>query len=538
MSELAKQWRQRRWLRWTVYSLAVLSVLAGLAVFAALHAEPYLRARIVEALQQRFHARVELDGFHVSLREGLEAEGQGLRIWPPAQAAGIAVPAGTGQPMIALARFRFRAPLMLRPARPIHISVVHLEGLSVDLPPKAHFAHLSPPAAGPLPSWLRFAVDRIECAAGQLTLETSKPGKLPQQYQIASLTLTSLAAGGPMRFEAQLRIPLPRGLVLTQGTFGPWLATDPGESPVAGDYRLQKADLGVFHGIAGTLDSTGHFQGTLRDLAVQGQTHTPDFRLTHFNQPLRLETRFRAQVDGTNGDTQLQPVEATLGGSHFTASGSIVRVPVPAVGDRPRTSGHQIDLQVVVDRARIDDFLRLTSKTGSVPLSGDLTLKSTLQILPGPAPIHQRLKLNGSFTLDAMQFTAAPAQRRLAELSLRGQGRPDALQATDPKTIRAALEGRFTLVQGLLGLPNLDFSVPGASVELKGGYGLESGALNFTGSARLAAPVSKIVGGWKGALLSPLNGLFRRQGAGAQIPIRIEGTRESPKFNLDWGKLM
>ena len=61
---------------------------AALAVIAQ-HLQPYLRARLVSGLEQRFRTRVELDRFNVALGNGLEGEwgiwatGQGLRIWPP-----------------------------------------------------------------------------------------------------------------------------------------------------------------------------------------------------------------------------------------------------------------------------------------------------------------------------------------------------------------------------------------------------------------------------------------------------------------------
>jgi hypothetical protein len=68
-------------------------------------------------------------------------------------------------------------------------------------------------------------------------------------------------------------------------------------------------------------------------MVVDGETDTPDFRLTHFGTALALHTKFHARVDGTNGDTWLEPVEATLGNSHFWAQGQIVHV-APAVNGR------------------------------------------------------------------------------------------------------------------------------------------------------------------------------------------------------------
>jgi len=88
-------WCRHRWVKWAIGGLLAVLVLAAAMVGVALQrAEPYLRARIVEGLEDRFHARVELDSLHVSLVKGLWAEGQGLRIWPPAKVARMRDEAG------------------------------------------------------------------------------------------------------------------------------------------------------------------------------------------------------------------------------------------------------------------------------------------------------------------------------------------------------------------------------------------------------------------------------------------------------------
>src|SRR5580692_481198 len=133
-------------------SAVVFLLLVALAVVAAvlLHrAEPYVRARIVDTLKNRFHARVELDSFHMSLAHGLQAEGHGLRIWPPADVEGVTVPAtaSSGDPLISLDEFRFHAPLHYQRGKPFHISQVELKGLEIHLPPRSHFIHAAVPAA-------------------------------------------------------------------------------------------------------------------------------------------------------------------------------------------------------------------------------------------------------------------------------------------------------------------------------------------------------------------------------------------------------
>ena len=66
---------------------------------------------------------------------------------------------------------------------------------------------------------------------------------------------------------------------------------------------------------------------------------------------------------------------------------------------------------------------------------------------------------------------------------------------------------------------------------------LEDGALNFAGSAKMEATVSKMVGGWKGLLLKPADRYFKKDGAGTEVPIHIEGTREEPKFEIDFERM-
>jgi hypothetical protein len=518
--------------------LAAAAVVAGIVALLLHQVEPYLRARIVEELQERFHSQVELDSFHTSLVNGLWAEGKGLRIWPPAQVEGVTVPgtAGPGEPLIRLEEFRFHAPLRYVPGKPFHISVVELMGLDVHLPPKSHFGQ----AAGASESrggagLLHFEVDSMECGGARLVLETSKPGKLPLEFAIARFKLTNVASGRAMGFDAELTNPRPVRTIYSTGSFGPWLVEDPGETPITGDYRFEHADLAGFNGIAGILSSTGHYQGTLRNLTVDGEADVPDFRLSHFGNALALDTRFHARVDGTNGDTWLEPVDATLGHSHFTAQGPIVRVIAAEAGQPPHSIGHDIALTVNVDGARIEDFLRLASHSATPLLTGSVTMKTRLHIPPGPEPVHQRMQLNGSFVLDQAQFTSAKIQDRIQELSIRGQGRPKDMKTTAPGSIDSAMVGNFQIADGVITLPSLTYTVPGATIELKGTYGLEGGALNFTGIAKMQATVSEMVGGWKGFLLKPADRFFKKNGAGTEVPIRIQGTREQPKFGLDFG---
>ena len=553
-------WRRHRRLKWVLGIFAVaLAVFAAALLLLARHAEPLMRARIVQALEDHFHAHVELDSFHIALRDGLRAEGKGLRIWQPVESEGMTEseneePPAIGKPLIQIEEFRFHAPLKYDSGKPIRISTVQLKGLIIDIPPRHQFKRGFPSDVGanrtratqpkdtnapPPPAKARlitFIVESLDCKNSLLTLETDKPGKLPMVFDIGHLKLIGVQPDEPIAYEADLINPRPTGTIHTHGTIGPWNVPDPGNTSLSGDYRFEHADLSDFKGIAGILSSDGHYQGTLRNLTVDGETSTPDFQLDRFKTPVPLYTRFHALVDGTNGDTRLDPVDALLDHSHFQVRGQVVRA--TAMQDGALVArGHDIQLNLEIDGGRSEDFLRLVTQTGVPFLTGNMNMKGKLHIPPSTDPVQDRLELNGAFSLDDVRFTSTKVQDRVSELSMRGLGNARDARTNDSSGVRSAMKGVFRMANGTISLPSLQYTVPGAIVNLKGTYGLDNGAISFEGTAKMEATVSQMVGGWKGFLLKPVDRFFKKDGAGTLVPIHINGTRDNPQFGVDFDRL-
>lgn len=531
-------WRRHRWLMWTGGAVLALLIAAAVAISVALHrAEPFLRSRVVAELEAHFHSRVELDSFHVSLMNGLWADGKGLRIWPA-----TANNSNSTAPLIRLAEFRFHAPLRYVPGKPIFISLVELKGLDVDVPPKMHFSHIGGTEGGTAPGGsggVQFEVGTIECKGARLALETDNPGRQPLVFAIAHLKLSGVGDGrSAMGFDAELTNPRPEGTIFTKGRFGPWAVDDPGETPIAAKYRFEHANLATFKGIAGTLNSRGNYEGTLRDMDVDGDTDTPDFRLSSGGEAMHLRTRFHAQVDGTNGNTRLKSVNATLGRSQISAQGEILGVAAVSAqdGQPAHPGGHDVALQVKVDGGRIEDFLRLAAR-GEPLLSGRLTMRTSLGVPPGKEPVSDRLQLKGNFTLADAEFTNTNLQNHIDELSLRGQGKPQEAKNPNATNVRSNMQSDFQMDNGVITLSNLKYMVPGAEIDLKGTYGVNGGALSFKGTAKMQATISQMVGGWKGLLLKPLDRFFEKGSAGTAVPVVIGGTRKDPQFTVDFGRL-
>ena len=333
----------------------------------------------------------------------------------------------------------------------------------------------------------------------------------------------------------------PVGLIHSTGHFGPWVSHDPGALPIQGDYTFNHADMSTIKGIAGIMSSTGSYQGELRELEAHGHTITPDFRLERVNggKGVLLTTDYQATIDGTNGDVYLHPVIATLGHTRITAKGQIVR----ASDITPGVKGHDINLDVTIDKGRIEDVLNISTDATSGSdqdqpfLIGNLTLRTKFHLPPGQVPVIEKLQLKGQFHLDQVRFSSDKIQGGILQLSMRGQGKPGEVKQTDPESVLSEMQGDFQLGGGKLDLPNLSYRVPGAEVLAHGTYGMQGGTLNFEGDARLDATVSQAVGGWKGFLLKPADHFLKKNGAGTDVPIHVNGTRKEPKFGVDFDRI-
>jgi hypothetical protein len=512
--------RRRLW-TWIVASLLIAVVVLGVIGEVMVHrAAPILKGRVIETLSTRFNSRVELDGFDVSLVKGLEVSGSGLRIFPQDEV----VAAGATEPLIALGHFSFHADWTGLFVKPMHVGTVHVRGMAIHIPPKEMRAQA--PKGQRHMGRIEIVVDEIVFDDSTLVIGTLKPDKEPLNFDMSRIVMRNVGPTKPWNYDATLVNAIPKGDIHAKGTFGPWNNDSPGDSTVTGHYTFDSADLNTIKGIGGTLSSVGEFTGQLNDIVVDGTTETPDFSLDTANHAMPLRTRFHAIVDGTNGDTYLQPVEARLGESDFACSGAVINV---------KGKGHIIDLDVTVPNGRIQDFLQLGVKTTPAVMTGRLTMKTKLHIPPGTQSVTRKIGLKGGFTLRQIHFTNPEVEDKVDMLSLRAQGDPkDAKPGAED--VHSQMVGQFVLENGKLSFSKLDYALPGATVALTGEYSLDGEQFEFTGKMRTDAKVSQMVASkWKSILLKPVDPFFKKNGAGAEIPVKISGTKSAPKFGLDLG---
>jgi hypothetical protein len=117
---------------------------------------------------------------------------------------------------------------------------------------------------------------------------------------------------------------------------------------------------------------------------------------------------------------------------------------------------------------------------------------------------------------------------------MRAQGKPRLANARDAEVVASSMSGRFSQADGVVEVSELNYQMPGAQVQMEGRVELVGSTFEFHGKVRTEATASQMTTGWKSLLLSPFDGLLKKNGAGLELPIKVTGTRSAYDLRLDF----
>jgi len=419
----------------------------------------------------------------------------------------------------------------LKPAdlRSSTIDRVWVDGLEVNIPPKD-------PDTGkrPLPTGgggdgdqsSGFVIRELIATNAHMAVVPGNPDKEARVWDVYALNMKNLRAGEPATFTASINNPIPEGKIEASGKFGPWQKKAPGSTAIGGEYTFD-ADLGTIPGLAGKLAAIGTMDGTIEQIATKGQTKTADFALTELQgTSLPLQTAYDAVVDGTKGDVELKHVNVVLGQSEFDVRG--------LVEGTKGVKGKRVTVNVKSRSARLGELLRFVSKAQPAA-DGTLIIDAAMDLPQGKQRVLERVSFEGTVRAERVKFTKDVVQEKIDELSRKAQGRP-----TDESIdeVASQMAAKFSLSNGVFTYQGLSFKVQGARVQLAGTHSLRSKAVDFSGVALLDATVSQTQTGYKSWLLKPFDPLFRKNGAGTRLAIKVAGTQDQPKIGLELGRTL
>src|SRR6202041_2042861 len=253
---------------------------------------------------------------------------------------------------------------------PKRVRNVRIDGLRMFVSPGSESTGevVRPTGGAPQPT---FIVDEIVADGAVVEFASGAPARDPLKYEIQKLTLNSVADDRPLSFHAELLDAEPPGQIRTDGHWGPLRPQNVGQTALSGSYVFQRADLGAFSGIEGTLSSAGKFNGVLEHIEIEGSTDTPDFKVTRSDHAVHLKTQFSGMVNGMDGDVSLSSVRAQFGRTALVSQIAVAKKAAPeGIG------GKTISLGTTETHGQIQDWLRLLGKADHPALTGAMNFRT------------------------------------------------------------------------------------------------------------------------------------------------------------------
>ena len=432
-------------------AVLLVSVIIGARILAG-RFEPYIRDQAIQYLKKRFDSDVELAALRVRLPnisplkmvlhggkgQLARVEGEGLSLRHRRLKDDL--------PLFVMKRFSFDVDLGTLFGQSKIVPAVVIDGMDVNIPPKDERPEFDSSESDQPETGV--VIEDVLITNSKLMILPKEKGKKPLQFDLHQVHLRSAGKNVAMKYEATLTNAKPPGEIDSKGTFGPWAATEPGDTPLAGNYAFDNADLGVFDGIAGILHSTGEFKGTLNSINVHGEASVPKFQLKSAGNAISLTTQFDVLVDGTNGNTILKPVVGRIGTTTFTTSGGVIK---------HEPSDHRmISLQVNIPNGSMRDILTLSMK-GRPFMEGRLSLNSKIDIPPLNGKVKHKLRLEGQFEVSKARFLQSKLQHQIDTFSRRGQGRPEDEEIVD---VASGIGGSFHLANEVFTFRSLSSPCP------------------------------------------------------------------------------
>ena len=499
----------RRWIL-IVLGVFVAVIAIGFAV-VAMH-WPFTQASVVAGLEQRFGSHVEIKSFHSSFFPP-QCVAEGVTFRRSTQAGVV--------PIATVARLTIDGSYPGFFEVPKRIGRVTVEGLHVFVSPASERAGPQAPSTA--------GANQQQVEIGELSADNSivefasgEAGAKPMRFDIHKLKIDKVTEGKPLAFHTELSNPLPPGEIRADGEFGPLDTNNPEGAPASGSYTFERANLGVFPGLGGTLYSSGKFEGKLNQLEVAGMTETPDFNVSPNPHVVHLRTQFHAVVNGWNGDVSLKNVKAQLNNSTVLARGEIA--------SKKGSDGKTVSLTGIQNEGNITDWLELLAHNHHAKMTGAMKFRTIVYVPPGEQDFIKRVNLRGDFEIGQAEFTKPTTQQQVNNLSRIAQGQK---ASDDPESVFENMRGHVEMENAVANVSDLYFGVPGALAHMHGTYGIESDKIDLHGNLRVDQKLSKGESGVKGAFLKVIEPMMKKKRAGEVVPVKITGTMKDPSYGLD-----
>ena len=240
-AESTRRTRQHK----TVLGLAVAAALCVLVLLLWAELWPFQQKPVVQNLEEASDSKLRLRAFHRTYFPFPGCVIEGLQFNHGSNA---------GKPLITIERLIIQGSYLGIFSQ--RLTRITAENMHVFIPPfgSGETFHTAPS---------KIIIDEIVANGAVLEFALRKPDQQPLRFEIHDALLRGVGWNGALSYWVKVGNPKPPAEITASGKFGVWNINDPGQTPVSGEYKVDQADLSVYHGIAGMLSSVGKFGGVL-----------------------------------------------------------------------------------------------------------------------------------------------------------------------------------------------------------------------------------------------------------------------------------
>jgi len=345
----------------------------------------------------------------------------------------------------------------------------------------------------------------------------------PYREQILRLLLSDVGENRELGFETLVQNTLPNGEIHSKGRFGPWNSKDPARTPIRATYTFQNARLSDLPGISGMLQAQGRFWGTLDRQETEGEANVPDFRVSGSTHMESLHTIFQGVVDTRKGDVILKRVDTTFGSTTVHAEGTI--------SGEGRPGNKTAVMTASVSNGRVDDLEKMFSHSRTPPLTGKISLHTSIRLTPGQAAFLKRLEMAGDFSTTSGRFTNPKTQDMLNQLTRSAQSRRE--QNVDNQSVSSYMRSHVVVKGGVAHIENLVLEAPNTTAHMAGTFDLVSKEVDLHGTLKTDGKLSDTQAGFKAFAVKMITPFLKKQHSSVVVPFVMKGTYANISTRLD-----
>ena len=492
--------------RWFLIAAIAFLIVAAIGFYFISENWPYRYRKIKPMLEDDLASQVAVSSYHRIYfpNPGFVATGLTLR----RKSALNLPPLGHVEKMVVEGRW---SDLLLLRQR---VQTVEVTGLHIVVPPlgsQANHANF-PPGSSTDFTGPDTAIEMFKIHNSILEFIENDGKRLI--FPVRELDLAHFEKGQAINYALDMQNAIPSGRIQSHGTFGPLNAKQIGITPVSGTFSFTSVNLHDVGDIAGILSSTGRFRGPLDALEAEADSITPDFSVDD-GKPTRVAGSIQCTVNGLNGDVAMHNIELHAGATTIHAIGAVEGAP----------KATNLDIEVKAGRA--EDVMR-PFITHEVPITGAVWLRAHAYLAPQGRGLRflQRLHVMGAFHVPAERVTDTQKEKSLTAFSQRAQNDKDKKDSdadnANTDTL-SSLKGSAQIADGVAFSKHLTFQIPGAQADLSGTFNFHTSVVHLAGNLRMDSDISHAATGFKSFLLKPLVPFFKKEHAGALVPIAVTG---------------